>query len=1123
MEKYDHTKIEGKWQKKWEQDKLYRTDNSSKKEKKYILDMYPYPSGDGLHVGHIEGQVATDIYARFLRHKGFNVLHPMGWDAFGLPAENFAIKTGVPPQETTEKAITNFRSQEKRMGLSFDWDREINSSAPDYYKWTQWLFLELYKNGLAEKKKAPVNWCDSCKTVLANEQVVNGHCERCGHEVAKKDLEQWFAKITDYADQLIDDLDELDWPESTKIAQRNWIGRSEGAKLRFPVAGKFHFVILHGYKSSSEINFHPWIQQELESRGHTVEIPDLPEPDNPQAQIEYVQKNINLTENTVLVGHSLGTIVAMKVLESSKVKVRKLVLAGGFTEPNFKDDRERGFADNFEWSFDFDQIRAQASEITLLHDPNDYAIPESEAKKLERVLQGNLQIVAGEEAHFVGKKEPAVLNAVLPALEVFTTRPDTLYGATYMVVAPEHQFLTTFKDQITNWSEVETYVTEARNKSDIERTAEGKEKTGVRLEGVEAINPATQEAIPIFVADYVLVQYGTGAIMAVPAHDERDGEFAEKFGVEIRQVIKPVFVDNLNPPAEGVEVVPRDVAHVLIRKKSTDEFLLLYWKDENWGPEKPVTFVIGGIEAGEDVIEGAKREAEEETGLTDLKHVTTIPLRSEARFHAAHKGVNRVAQNTFMVFETEGELNVPAEELAIHEPKWIAKEKVASELNTNEENFFWQRYLDEEYTFTGAGKLINSGDFDGVDSEVAKRKITEVVGGEVTTTYKLRDWLISRQRYWGAPIPIVYDPEGNVHMVPEEHLPWLLPTDVDFEPKGYSPLSKSKELFERTEKLFGKGWKPEVDTLDTFVCSSWYFFRFPDPHNETAFADKELLEKWLPVDTYMGGAEHTVLHLLYSRFITKAFRDIGYVSIDEPFTRLRHQGMIHAADGRKMSKSLGNVINPDEVVVQVGADSMRLFEMFMGPVEQMKPWNTDNMAGVRRFLERVWKVSQELIAGSFAPETAEEVARELERTVSKVGKDIETFDFNTAISQMMIFVNLLSEKPTITQEDLERFLIVLAPFAPHMTEELWQQLGHSESIHVQSWPEVDESKLVDKMATIVVQVNGKVRDSFRVAVDSSQEEVEKQAKESPALEKWLGEGEIKKIVFVPNKLINYVL
>lgn len=785
---YDHKAVEKKWQERWESESAFRAESDPSKQKLYVLDMFPYPSGDGLHVGHVEGYTATDIYSRYMRMQGYDVLHPMGWDAFGLPAENYAIKTSVHPKETTDKSINNFRRQIKRLGLSYDWSREVGTHNPDYYRWTQWLFIKFFEKGLVYKKKALVNWDPVDQTVLANEQVLqDGTAERSGAKVEKKELEQWFFKITDYADELHDALDQVDWPESTKIAQRNWIGRSEGAEIEF-------------------------------------EIPRF----------------------------NLGKI------------------------------------------------------------------------------------------------------------KVFTTRPDTLFGATYLVLAPEHPKISNLESHITNKEEVEKYINAAKNKSDIDRTAEGKEKTGVELKGIKATNPATKEEIPVFIADYVLGHYGTGAIMAVPAHDERDFAFAKKFDLPIRNVVQ--------------------------------------------GGEAP---------------------------------------------------------------------------------------------------------------YTGPGTLINSGGYNGLNNEEAKRKITEAVGGRMIKTYRLRDWLISRQRYWGAPIPIVYDPEGKAHAVPAEHLPWTLPTDVEFKPTGTSPLGQSKELLERTEKLFGKGWRPEVDTMDTFVCSSWYFFRFADPQNAEAFASKVAIERWLPVDLYVGGAEHTVLHLLYARFFTKALRDMGYIGFGESFLKLRHQGIILAEDSRKMSKRWGNVINPDDVAETFGADTLRLYEMFMGPLEAMKPWNTANIAGARRFLDRVWRL--EPSTNDLRPTTEHEAL--LHKTIKKVGEDIAALKFNTAISALMILLNEFESKGCSVPE-YEIFLQLLYPFAPHITCELWEHRGKTDMIYQSSWPLHDEAKIQSETVEIAVQVNGKVRAKIVLPADYGEAEALEAAR--AAVGKWLS-GPEKKAIYVPGRIVSLVI
>jgi|TARA_Y100000310_G_scaffold345555_1_gene466491 leucyl-tRNA synthetase len=794
MKKYDHKRIEERWQKKWEEQKLHLAQDDSSKEKLYILDMYPYPSSDGLHVGHVEGYTATDIYARYKRMQGFNVLHPMGWDAFGLPAENYAIKTGVHPKDTTGKAIDNFRRQIKSLGLSYDWTREIGTHTPEYYKWTQWFFLLLYKNGLAYKKKAAVNWCDSCKTVLAHEQVAGGLCERCKNEVVQKELEQWFFKITDFAEELISGLDTVDWPQSTVTNQKNWIGKSEGSEISFNVSG------------------------------------------------------------------------------------------GAVT------------------------------------------------------------------------------------IKVFTTRPDTLFGATYLVLSPEYEHLNEFLGEIENKDEVVRYIEQSKQKTRVERTEVGSGKTGIELKGIRAVNPANKEEIPIFVADYVLAEYGTGAIMAVPAHDERDYAFAKEFNLPVIQVVE------------------------------------------------------GG--------------------------------------------------------------------------------------DTSKE------------PYSGEGKLTNSGTFDGMESSEARQVVTKFVEGAQTISYKLRDWLVSRQRYWGAPIPIVYDPDGMPHEVPEEHLPWILPSDVEFKPTGTSPLSESKELFERTEKVFGKGWKPEVDTMDTFVCSSWYFFRFVDPQNKKEFADKKRVKDWLPVDLYVGGAEHTVLHLMYARFFTKVLQKLGLILFSEPFMKLRHQGIVLAHDGVKMSKSRGNVVSPDEVVTQFGADTARLYEMFMGPFEQQKPWQTEGIIGPRRFLEKVWRLNEKVDEDAVDNDTMNRV---LQYTIKKVGSDIETLDFNTAVSQLMICANEFDKCNSISPSSYKTFLILLAPFAPHITEEIWSAIGETNSIHSEDWPLFDPNNITQKTTTVAVQVNGKMRASIEVSVEVSEDEVTEKALALPGVQKWIEGGEVKKTIYVKDRLINFVV
>lgn len=784
---YGQQEIETNWLKVWDQLELDQNtpDQDIAKltgEKQYILFAFAYPSGSGLHVGHVESKTALDILARYSRMQGKNVFFPVGWDAFGLPAENYAVETGIPPAITTKNAIDTFRRQIKRLGISYDWGNEVATCDPEYYKWTQWMFGELYKKGSAYRDDGPVNWCPQDQTVLANEQVEDGKCFRCHSDVIQKQMKQWFFRITDYKDELIDGLDTVDWPESTKKQQKDWIGRQEGANVAFRVKGT-------------------------------------------------------------------------------------------------KTD-----------------------------------------------------------------------------LTCFTTRVDTIYGVTYVVIAPEKFTEFGLENLVSEEKNphVEEYLAKAHYKTEEQRKKGEKDKNGVDT-GLTVINPVTQEEVPLYITDYVLANYGTGVVMGVPAHDQRDHAFAIKYGLPIRSILE---------------------------------------NDQN-------------------------------------------------------------------------------------DPQGVSAEE---------------------------GILINSGQFTGLTSLEARKKISQEFSGQIkpATAYKLRDWLISRQRYWGAPIPIVYDPQGNPHLIKEDHLPWLLPTDVDFKPTGESPLKSSKEFRERTERLYGKGWRPEYDTMDTFVDSSWYYLRYVDSHNTTEFASAERLKKWLPVDFYMIGAEHTVLHLLYSRFFTKFLRDQGYLTFDEPFQTMRHQGMILGPDGKKMSKSVGNVINPDDVVAQFGADTLRTYEMFMGPIDIAKPWDEKSVNGVYKFLSRISR-----LVGSFEqtsqPQRSNNLEKLLHQTIRKVTEDIERLKFNTAIAAMMTFVNEWSREQRENQtsnsvlsiEETAAFTKILSPFAPFLASELYYlvetekgKTGRKQDfmVHLQPWPIFDADLAKEQEYEIPIQINGKIRGTVTVTAETLYDE-----------------------------------
>ncbi len=802
MRDYNPKDIEKKWQGIWDEEQVYRATNDSEKPKFYALVEFPYPSGEGLHVGHPRPYTALDIVSRKRRYQGYNVLFPMGWDAFGLPTENYAIKNKIHPRIVTEKNIERFKGQLKSIGFSFDWSREVNTTDPEYYKWTQWIFLKLFEKGLAYKQEFPINFCTSCKVGLANEEVVGGVCERCGSEVVRKVKNQWMLKITEYAERLINDLDLVDYIERVKIQQTNWIGKSVGAELDFAISG-------------------------------------------------------------------------------------------------------------------------------------------------------------GEDK-----------------LRVFTTRPDTLFGATYMVIAAEHPLIEKYTDRIENIDQVNAYKDEVLNKSDFERTEMSKSKTGVELKGLTAINPATGKEVPLWVSDYVLMTYGTGAIMAVPGHDQRDWEFAKKFDMPIVEVIKG-----------------------------------------------------GDIEK-------------------------------------------------------------------------------------------------EAYTDTDSGIIVNSGFIDGMEVKEAIHTMIEWLEekglGEKKINFKLRDWVFSRQRYWGEPIPLVYCEDCGWVPIPEEELPLLLPEVDDFEPTetGESPLAKIHDWVHTTCPKCGKDAHRETDTMPQWAGSSWYFLRYTDPKNSEAFASEEALQYWMPVDWYNGGMEHTTLHLLYSRFWHKFLFDIGVVTGPEPYAKRTSHGMILGDNNEKMSKSRGNVVNPDDIVTNYGADTLRTYEMFIGDFEKSVPWSENGVKGCRRFLDRVWKL-QDILKDE--DEYTDGLESSIHKTIKKVSEDFETLKFNTGIAALMTLLNEFNNHGSITKKDFETFLVLINPVAPHITEELWESVGIKGRLFETTWPEYDEEKTIDKVIDLPVQVNGKVRGTITIALDEQQEVIQDMVKEVPSIMKFIDGKTIVKVIYVPGKIYNIVV
>ena len=1127
-ERYEPGDIESKWQKKWEEEGVSATRDDSEKPKYYCLIEFPYPSGEGLHIGHIRSNTAMDIIARKRRMEGYEVLYPIGWDAFGLPTENYAIKTGIHPREVTKANTDNFRRQLKALGFSFDWSREIDTTDPKYYKWTQWIFLKFLEAGLAYKAKQPINWCLSCKIGLANEEVVDGRCERCGGETEKRDREQWMLAITKYADRLCGDLDTVNFLEKIKIQQRNWIGKSSGCEIEFPIKseGKRRVIIMHGKNSDPSKNWFPWISEQLNTLGYEVIIPDLPDAEDPEKHKWIaVLEDLKPDENTVLIGHSRGGVAIMRYLEQleGSARVAKVVLVG--TNSGNSDKPSRGFFS--EAGYDFSAIRKHCDDFAIIHSRDDEWVPFAAAEENAGGLDAKLCIYE-DKGHF-GKiilKAPEVLREVVPSLSVFTTRADTLYGCTYVVVAPEHPLVRNEISNIKNQKEVEAYLEETKKKSEIERTAEGREKTGVRLEGITAVNPINSEEVPVYVADYVLGDYGTGAVMAVPAHDERDFEFARKYDLPIRSTIAKTFVTTEGNAAvrEDLEDKHRRTVIAIVKHWEKDAYLCLDWERFGWH-----SFIIGGIDDGETPEEAAVRETQEETGYRNFHVKGEVGFEVHNRYFAAHKGINRYAETRCVLLELENDEQEPIEEehTVNHVPVWKDASELNAFLNLPAHEWYLSIVRDGESAMTEDGALYDSGEFSGFSSAAARERIAEKLEsegqGKRTITYKLRDWVFSRQRYWGEPIPVVHCETCGVVPVPESELPVELP-DIEggYQPTdtGESPLAEVEAWVNTTCPACGAPAKRETDTMPNWAGSSWYFLRYIDPENDEALADPEKLRRFMPVDWYNGGMEHTTLHLLYSRFWNKFLYDQGVVPVSEPYAKRTSHGLILAEGGVKMSKSKGNVVNPDDIVRDFGADALRLYEMFMGPFDQHIVWDEHGVVGTRRFLDRVFRLSERVTNEA---EDSHTLLSALHGAIAKVGEDIEAMRFNTAVSTMMSLVNVMEKEKAMHVDSFGSFLRILSPFAPHIAEELWERIGNTESIFFSEWPEADPALLVADTVTIVVQVNGKLRESFEVPANISEEALKTKALESEKVKPYLDGQEPKRIIVVPGRLVNVVV
>jgi len=933
--------VEKKWQEYWKNHHTFEAHIDKSKEKYYYLVEFPYPSGAGLHVGHVRSYTALDTLARKKRLMGYNVLFPMGWDAFGAPAEQYAIKNHIHPSIAVKENIKTFKSQIEKLGISFDWSREFATTDPEYYKWTQWQFLQFFKHGMAYKAKKNINWCPKCKMGLSNEDSSGGVCERCGTQVVQKEKEQWMLRMSDYAEDLIDGLNDTDFQERTKVAQINWIGKSTGAEVDF---------------------------------------------------------------------------------------------------------------------------------------------------KLKQVNE---------------------------KLTVYTTRPDTLYGVTFMVIAPEHPYVDLYSGLIKNMNEVIDYREQTNKKTEFERTQLVKDKTGIKLEGLSAINPINNKEIPIYISDYVMMNYGTGAIMAVPAHDTRDYDFAKKFGIDIIQVLE----EETGTPHSDESKKNSIVAIVYDEKQ--DKYLTI-----NWGNNGGRLFVGGTIKENESSLECAIREIAEETGYTDISLVKTA-FKINHHYYAYNKDKYFNIQATPFLFTLNSDKMVSQslDDDEKFQVEWVSKDIIQKEIvdELHKKSF---EYTVNETAMVGDGIHINSDVLDGLHKEEAISKMISYLEekgiGRKKTNYKLQDWIFTRQRFWGEPIPLIYCDDCGWVAVPDEDLPVLLPNVAEYEPTddGESPLARIDEFVNTTCPHCGKPAKRETDTMPNWAGSSWYWLRYMDPHNDKEFASREALEYWGKVDWYNGGMEHATRHLLYARFWNQFLYNIGLVPNKEPFKVRASHGMILGEGGVKMSKSLGNVINPDDIVAEYGADTLRTYEMFIGDYEKEATWSEQGLNGCKRYLDRVVRLGEKV---NDSLEYSSELEKDIHKTIKKVTEDIDALKFNTAVSSLMILLNKMEKMDSISKKDYRTYLTLLNPIAPHITEELNEEYQLGSAICESSWPSYEEDKLVDSEKEIAVQVNGKVRATILVHIDDTDDIIKEKALSEDNVKKHIEGKEIVKIIVIKGKIVNIVV